>query len=263
MPNRRLSSARAVTIDYLSAGDLLEALPDPTLIIDRGGVIISGNRAVNGLLDTEWVPVGESILLFLPEQERSRLNPLVWLQRWGDQPHAPELAHVRLWCRDRSGDEKAVRVRVGRLPTEPLTYLVMLVDVTREQALEHRTRSAHRLAARLLAISADGIVNVDESLQIIYANPSAERLFGYAHGSLLGESLGNLLPERYREAHERFMRKFAQESSPSRLMGDRAEICGLARNGEEIPLEASITKVTMDYGLVFSAQLRDLRPRRS
>ncbi|MDZ7670825.1 MAG: PAS domain S-box protein [Gammaproteobacteria bacterium] len=251
-----------MTIEYLSARDLLEALPDATLIIDRGGVIVSGNRAVNTLLDTEWVPVGESILLFLPEQERSRLNPLTWLQRWGDEPHAPELAHVRLWCRDRAGEEKAVRVRVGRLPTEPITYLVMLVDVTQEQAREHRTRSAHRLAARLLDISADGILNVDESLKIVYANPSAERLFGYPHGTLVGQPLGELLPERFRDAHERFMGRFAQESSPSRLMGDRAEICGLTRSGDEIPLEASITKVTMDHGLVFSAQLRDLRPRR-
>jgi len=251
-----------VTVEYLSARDLLEALPDPTLIIDRDGVIVSGNDAVNALLATEWVPVGESILLFLPEQERGRLNPLAWLQRWAEQPHAPELAHVRLWCRDRVGEEKAVRVRVGRLPTEPITYLVMLVDVTREQAREHRTRSAHRLAARLLAISADGILNVDESLQIIYANPSAERLFGYPHGTLVGEPLAKLLPERFREGHERFMRRFADESSPSRLMGERAEICGLTRSGDEIPLEASITKVTMDYGLVFSAQLRELRVTR-
>lgn len=252
-----------MAIDYLTGSDLLEAMPDPALVIDRGGVIVSGNHAVNQLLATEWVPVGESILLFLPEQERSRLNPLIWLQRWADEPQAPELAHVRLWCRDRSGAEKPVRVRVGRLPTEPLTYLVLLVDVSEEQAREHRTRAAHRLAARLLAISADAIVNVDERLNIVYANASAERLFEYAPDTLKAQPLAALLPERYRADHERFMRRFADESVPSRFMGERAEIRGLTRSGTEIPLEASITKVTMDDGLVFSAHLRDLRPRKA
>jgi PAS domain S-box-containing protein len=252
-----------MAMESLTGSDLLEALPDPALIIDGSGVIVSGNGAVNGLLATARVPAGESILVFLPEQERSRLNPLIWLQRWAREPHSPELAHVRLWCRDRSGAQKPVRVRVGRLPTEPVTYLVLLVDVSEEQAREHRSRSAQRLAARLLAISADAIVNVDERLHIVYANASAERLFEYTAGTLTGQPLAALLPERYRADHERFMRRFAAESAPSRLMGERAEIRALTRSGTEIPLEASITKVTMADGLIFSAHLRDLRPRKA
>jgi PAS domain S-box-containing protein len=250
-----------MVLDSVSASSLLEALPDAALVIDADGRILTGNSATNGLLATDHVPVGANIVDFLPEQERRRLNPLVWLRRWAEQPQAPELAHVRLWCRDRTGAEKAVRVRVGTLATTPPSYLVMLVDVTAEQARQYRTRSAHRLAARVLAISADAIVNVDDTLRIVYVNPSAETLFGYLPGSLVGEPLATLLPERYRADHQRFMSRFAGEAAPSRLMGQRAEIRGLTRDGEEVPLEASITKVTTDRGLVFSAHLRDLRPR--
>jgi PAS domain S-box-containing protein len=245
----------------LSAADLLDALPEPALVIDADGVILAGNAAVRELLATGQVPAGEAITQFLPELERSRLNPLVWLRRWADHPDAPELTHVRLWCRDRNGTDKPVRVRVGRLPSKPVGYLVLLTDVSEEQAQAQRTRSAHRLAARVMAISADAIINIDESMAIVFANPSADALFGYPAGQLLGRSLADLLPPSFRASHEAFVRRFASEPAPARLMGERAEIRGLTRAGEEVPLEASITKVTTEHGLVFSANLRDLRPR--
>src|SRR5690606_38948785 len=179
--------------------------------------ILTGNRAANDLLATNRSPAGGNVVDFLPEHERSRLNPLVWLRRWGDEPRAPELAHVRRWCRDGNGVGKPVRVRVGRLPTDPCSYLVILVDVTEEQARQYRTRSAHRLAARVMAVSADAIVHVDEDGRIIYANPSAEALFEYPAGRLVGEPLANLLPERFRRGHEAFMREFAAAPAPSRL----------------------------------------------
>ncbi len=248
-------------LEELSASTLVEALPDPVLVIGTDGGILGGNAAANALLATERVPVGGNIVDFLPEQEHRRLDPLVWLRRWAEQPQAPELAHVWLLCRDRNGVEKPVRVRVGRLPTRPVSYLVMLVDVTEEQARQHRARSAGRLAARLLEISADAIVNVDENLTIVYANPSAERLFRHPPGSLPGQNLAVLIPERFHDQHRRFMEHFAAAPEASRLMGQRNEIRGITRDGEELTLEASITKVTMDQGLIFSASLREVGSR--
>lgn len=252
-----------MVLDDVGAVALLEALPDPALVIDAQGSILTANPAAADLLAADRVPAGDNIVDYLPDTERRRLDPLVWLRRWAEQPRAPELAHVRLLCRDRSGREKPVRVRAARLPTTPVSYLVMLVDVTEEQARQYRTRSAHRLAARLLAVSADAILNVDEGMKVVYANPSAEKLFHYAPGTLVGRSLADLLPPRFRDDHDRFVRRFADGAEASRLMGQRSEIRGLTREGEEFPLEASITKVTTDRGLVFSAHLRDLRPRKA
>ena len=61
-----------------------------------------------------------------------------------------------------AGNELPARVRVGRLRSEEETlYVVMLQDISRDQSRQQQTRSAHRLAARVLAISADAIVTVD------------------------------------------------------------------------------------------------------
>lgn len=242
---------------------ILSGFPEPMLVIEPGGTLVFVNDAAAGLLEVPTDLTGASLTDFLPERERTRLNPLTWLRRWAETPDAPEMDYVHLHCRTAAGRELPVRVRVGRIQEAGSTYyVVMLQDISREQHRQQQARSAHRLAARVLAISADAIVTVSPDLTITYANPSAERLFGYGSGELTGRPLNDLLPARFRAAHPEQIAAFAGESRPARLMGERAEIVGLTRAGEEVPLEASITKVTLEKDIFFSAHLRDLRPRK-
>ena len=47
----------------------------------------------------------------------------------------------------------------------------------------------------------DGIVIVDEAGLIVFANPMAERLFGYARDELVGSSVDRLLPTAAQPTH--------------------------------------------------------------
>jgi PAS domain S-box-containing protein len=253
-----------VALEDIKALELLEAFPEAGIVMTPDGTLVFANAAAVRLFEFGGDPAGRNLTELLPERERSRLNPLSWMARWADQPDAPELAHVHLNCVTASGREVPVRVRVARVRDGAAAYYVVtLQDVSEQLERQHAERQGHRMAARVLAISADAIVNADESLHITYANPSAERLFGYASGELLGRPLNDLLPPDYRGAHEAHIREFAGESSPARLMGERSEVQGLTRSGDVVPLEASITKVTIDQRTVFSAHLRDLRLRKS
>lgn len=247
----------------VSASSLLSGFPEPMLVIQPDGALVFANDAAARLLEVDKATSG-LITDYLPENERSRLDPLAWLQRWAETPDAPEMDFVHLIVRTANGRELPARVRVGRLRSGDQTlYVVMLQDISRDQSRQQQTRSAHRLAARVLAISADAILTVDPDLKVSYANPSAEALFGFGSGELVGVELGTLLPERFRAGHGAQIAQFAAESKPARLMGERAEILGLTRSGEEVPLEASITKVTLDGEVYFSAHLRDLRTRKA
>jgi PAS domain S-box-containing protein len=248
-------------LDRISAVSLLDGFPEPTLVMDAEGIIEYGNPAAAALFGKSGFAAGESINAYMPEDERTRLQPLVWLKRWADAPSAPELRHVHLNCRTAAGLQIPVQVRVGRLVDDPHRYVVMLQDIREVQARVQQTREAHRLAARMLAISADAIIAVDESLTIVYANPAADQLFELASGQLLNQPLANLLPERFRAGHQQFMKAFAADTRPSRLMGERTTITGLTASGLEIPLEASIAKITTAGGLIMSAHLRVPRSR--
>jgi PAS domain S-box-containing protein len=269
MRRRRLTESdfdkdhQIVTLTEVSATSLLVGFPEPMLVIRPSGALVFVNDAARALLGSGDAIDDQNIADYLPENERSRLDPLAWLQRWAETPDAPEIDYVHLTLRTSSGRELPVRVRVGRIRENDQTlYVVMLQDISLDQTRQHETRAAHRLAARVLAISADAIITADPTLTITYANPSAESLFGYGGGELSGKPLNDLLPDRYRTAHPDQIAEFAGESRPARLMGERAEVIGLTRDGEEIPLEASITKVTLDKDTMFSAHLRDLRPRK-
>jgi PAS domain S-box-containing protein len=253
-----------VPLEEVTATSLLIGFPEPMLVIKPSGEFVFTNEAARKLLETgSDAELGGNIADFLPENERSRLDPLAWLQRWAETPDAPETDFVHLTLRTATGSELPVRVRVGRIREGVETlWVVMLHDISVEQTRQHETRSAHRLAARVLAISADAIVTADPNLTISYANPSAEKLFGYGSGELIGKPLNNLLPARFRQAHPDQIADFAAEASPARLMGDRSEVVGLTKGGDELPLEASITKVTLDKEVVFSAHLRDIRARK-
>ncbi len=248
-------------LDRISAVSLLDGFPEPTLVMDSEGIIEYGNPAAATLFGKTGFVSGESINAYIPEDERTRLQPLVWLKRWADAPSAPELRHVHLNCRSAAGQQIPVQVRVGRLVDDPNRYVVMLQDIREVQARVQQTREAHRLAARMLAICADAVIAVDESLAIVYANPAAEQLFEVASGQLVNRPLAGLLPERFRSGHQHFMTVFAGDTRPARLMGERASIFGLTASGREIPLEASIAKVTTASGLILSAHLREPRVR--
>jgi len=247
----------------LKATTLLEDFPEAGLLMATDGTIQFANAAAVHLFEATPGLTGHSIIEYLPDNERSRLDPLAWMQRWAESPDAPELQHVHLNCRTATGRELPVRVRVGRIEDGvDRYYLVMLHDVSETLQRQHESRQRYRLAARVLAISADAIITADRSLTITYANPSAEKLFGYPGGQLIGKPLNELLPPQFRPQHEAQIRHFESESTPARLMGERSEVSGLTASGEIIPLEASITKVTLDQEVVFSAHLRDIRARK-
>lgn len=250
-----------MSVADIAATVLLQALPDPALVIrPDGGVEFANDTAVRFLGIDPATPL-PNVTEFLPARERQRLDPLRWLLHWAEAPEAPEREFVHLTCRIADGGETAVRASVGRLSGPETRYVVILHDVGAELARQRKARDAHRIAGRVLAVSADAVVNVDADQRIEYVNASAERLFGYGPGELTGRPLSDLIPRRFHTLHAEEMKRFLHGTTPSRFMGERGRIVGLHRDGSELPLEATVSKVTVGEGVTYSALLRDLRPR--
>ena len=120
---------------------------------------------------------------------------------------------------------------------------------------------APELFSGFLAISADAVIAVDDEQRIIFFNEGAERIFGYTADEVGGQYLAMLLPERYRPTHQGHVQGFGAAHGRARLMGERQEISGLRKNGEEFPAEASIQQMTLDGKSVYAAVLRDVSAR--
>lgn len=134
-------------------------------------------------------------------------------------------------------------------------------ELQRGRDAEERLRASEAKFAGILAIAVDAIITVDEHQQILHFNHGAELLFGYAERDMIGGALSQLLPSRYRDAHQRHLLEFGRAEQVSRRMGERRPVFGLRRDGTEFPAEASISRLDLPGTRVFTVVLRDISER--
>ena len=121
---------------------------------------------------------------------------------------------------------------------------------------------AQAQVAAILAIAADAIISLDESLCITLFNDGAAQIFGYTKEEILGQRLDLLIPERMRANHRHHVADFSASPVPSKKMGERQEIFARRKDGSEFPAEASIAKQVINGRRVYMVVLRDVTERR-
>ena len=121
---------------------------------------------------------------------------------------------------------------------------------------------AQAQVAAILAIAADAIISLDESLCITLFNDGAAQIFGYSKEEILGQRLDLLIPERMRANHRHHVADFSASPVPSKKMGERQEIFARRKDGSEFPAEASIAKQVINGRRVYMVVLRDVTERR-
>jgi len=85
----------------------------------------------------------------------------------------------------------------------------------------------------------EGIIVVNTEQFIVATNSSAERMFGYEKGELLGKPLQTLIPQKYHKNHGHHVESFIDKSE-RRQMGQGRDLHGVHSNGEEFPVEAGL-----------------------
>jgi PAS domain S-box-containing protein len=113
----------------------------------------------------------------------------------------------------------------------------------------------------ILDSAMDAIITVDDSEHIVLFNAAAEAVFGCPRNEALGAPLAWFIPERFRATHSAHIRHFNEGGVASRRMSAQRVVAGLRRNGEEFPIEASISKHSEDGRSYFTVILRDVTDR--
>jgi len=145
----------------------------------------------------------------------------------------------------------------------PLYYIAQIEDITLRKRAGEALRLSEAKFSGIVSIAADAIISVDRDQRITFFNEGAETIFGYTKSEAVGTPLERLIPERFRPAHREHFACFAAGEQSARRMGERREIFGLRKNGEEFPAEASISKVGVDGMMFFSVVLRDVTHSKS
>ncbi|MBI5311310.1 MAG: PAS domain S-box protein [Actinobacteria bacterium] len=116
------------------------------------------------------------------------------------------------------------------------------------------------LFERFLEFVPDAVVGIDADGEIRFVNHSSEMVFGYPRGELVGRSLNDLLPERFRERHAKHREGYFADPR-TRPMGAGIDLFGLRADGSEFPAEISLSMIHIgDEPFALSA-IRDITDR--
>jgi PAS domain S-box-containing protein len=146
------------------------------------------------------------------------------------------------------------------------SVMVLAVILFYRQAAERRVADTALLSAQarvgdIVDSAMDAIISVDESQRIVLFNAAAEKAFLRPRTAMLGQPLDRLIPERLRASHHGHIERFDRTGATSRRMGDPRVLHGLRANGEEFPIEASISQHREGGRKLFTVILRDVTER--
>lgn len=109
----------------------------------------------------------------------------------------------------------------------------------------------------------DAIITIDEQQRIVLFNPAAEKVFGISSDEILGKPVTELIPERLRAGHAAHVRRFFDSGVLNRPLTSEDALMARRASGEEFPIEASISQVTVGGEKVGTIILRDITERKT
>lgn len=169
-----------------------------------------------------------------------------------DRLGAPLIAGLHLWSAGDIASDATTAARYGFYAIAAFDAFVLaiitMLMLTRRQRGDDPRAGAHPADIRwraIIANASDGMISCDRNGKIETANATAETMFGYAQGELVGRSLGELIsPEQAHDGDEEMV-----------LSGSR-------KDGSSFPLQFSLSAVKVDGEPVFVIRARDITLRK-
>ncbi len=266
---RRLDSVRrdlALSHDHANLTNsrlaaIIESSDDAIISKTLEGTITSWNASAERIFGySSSEAVGQSMRMLIPPDHLFEETDI--LRRIADGQSVTHFEAVRV-----RKDGVHIFVSVAISPLRDVSGVIIGAskiarDVTETRRIE---RSVQEQEARLTAIigsAMDAVITVNAELRITMFNPAAETMFGCKANVALGSSLDTFIPQRFRADHAQHVRNFGETNTTRRKMGRMGSIYGIRSNGEEFPIEASISQTEVRGEKLFTVILRDVTDRR-
>src|SRR5438034_7210790 len=122
-----------------------------------------------------------------------------------------------------------------------------------QSSLEQLIKAAEVFPVAILIADAEG--------RIVLVNGNTETMFGYRREELIGQTIETLVPERYRDRHVHH--RYDYNLAPrTRLMGLGLDLVGRRKNGDEFPIEVSLSPAETDAGMLIINMVHDITARK-
>jgi PAS domain S-box-containing protein len=242
---------------------IVETAMDAVITVDEAQRIVVFNSTAERLFRRQRAGViGQKLDLLLPE--RFRKSHAAHIERFGATGVTSRRMgeQMVLTALRAGGEEFPIEASISQhSEASRKFYTVILRDVTERVRAEAMLAQSEARLRGILDSAMDAIITVDASQHVVLFNAAAEAMFGCRREEAIGAPLASFIPERFRAGHVDHIERFGAEGITSRRMGGMRVVTGLRRNGEEFPIDASISQLTEGGHSFYTVILRDVTER--
>lgn len=119
-------------------------------------------------------------------------------------------------------------------------------------------REAH--LASILDTVPSAMIVIDEHGAIQSFSSAAERQFGWTAQEVIGQNISLLMPNPYRGAHDRYLKRYA-DTGERRIIGKGRVVVGERKDGSTFPMELAVGEMISRERRYFTGFVRDLTER--
>jgi PAS domain S-box-containing protein len=107
----------------------------------------------------------------------------------------------------------------------------------------------------------DAIISADSEGLIRSWNSAATALFGHTEAEVIGQPIEMIIPDRYREAHQKGIHRVSS-GGESHVIGKTVELAAVRKDGSEFPVELSLATWFLDDTRYYTGIIRDISERK-
>jgi len=157
--------------------------------------------------------------------------------------------------------------RATRISAEPPTgrqslRVAPVVEISDPRQADEALSDDEERFHGIISSAKDAIITVDEDQKIVLFNRAAEQVFRCPASQAIGQSIDKFIPQRFREAHRKHIVSFGKTGVSSRSMESLDTLMGMRANGEEFPVEATISQAQTASEKLYTVILRDISARK-
>jgi PAS domain S-box-containing protein len=242
---------------------LAEAATDVILTVDRAHTITFVNPACEKIFGyTVAEMTGQKLTLIMPE--RMRAGHLAGMSRYlADGVRKLNWSATEVMGLRKDGSEIDLEISFGEFKRDGLhSFTGIIRDVTERKRTQEKLRAGEAQLSGIIQSAMDAIITTDSQQRIKLINSAAEQMFGYRAEDAMGRSINEFIPHRFRTQHSSHVANYARTGVTQRSMGGLSDIFALRANGEEFPIEASISQVEGNGEKLHTVIIRDVTERK-
>ena len=241
---------------------IFDSAVDGIIVIDAKGLIKAFNPGAERLFGyraTEVLDQNVNVLMPSPDFEQHDRYLTNYLETG-----VPRIIGTGREVRGRRKDGSTfpLHLSVGQMELDGQpAFTGILHDLSRRVAIEEALRKSEERVRSIVESAVDAIIVIDDRGAIQAFNPSAERLFGYRIGEVLGRNVNMLMPSPDRERHDGYLHHYLT-TGEQKIIGIGREVTARRKDGTTFPVHLSVGEMKSDDGKrSFTGILHDLSDR--